>query len=205
MSMLENGEQKWFQKFCVGYIKNYILLVIKAADMVTPESRAIRKKEEERRDELIDIMRKTKQEYHINDRIEKGVGVGTKRMDIAFLPPNVSERIYVCFECKRFLKENMNSSYFRREYVNEGIWRFQKGYYADNMPEVGMLAFLETGDFLKLNELFEKELPKQSDTPIGDASDIYGHEYVYETKHLRDIDKSRFSITHILTDFTSGL
>ena len=54
---MKNSIPSWFGLFKSSYIKNYILLVIESYQSISAESRSITKKEEDRRTELVEIMR----------------------------------------------------------------------------------------------------------------------------------------------------
>ena len=56
----------WMQLFRANYIDNYVCLVIKAYQSIGNDSHIVRKKEEERRTELVEAMRDKKEEFHIN-------------------------------------------------------------------------------------------------------------------------------------------
>lgn len=62
---MKNSIPSWFGLFKSSYIKNYILLVIESYQSISAESRSITKKEEDRRTELVEIMRCKKNEYNI--------------------------------------------------------------------------------------------------------------------------------------------
>ncbi len=193
----------WFGIFQRNYIKNYICLVIRAYQSIPAESHILIKKEEDRRTELVEAMRKYKSEFYINSPIAYEVGEKTKRMDICCYLDGLSERYYICFECKRFQKSTVTKSYFNNEYHKEGIRRFEKGQYSSNMLQAGMISFLETGSMDKLKNLMCQELPYKSvDKNVEDCSLIYSFCYVYRTMHKRDKDMSDLFIYHILLDFT---
>lgn len=79
---MKNSIPSWFGLFKSSYIENYILLVIESYQSISAESRSITKKEEDRRTELVEIMRCKKNEYNICFPIAYESGEKTKRMDI---------------------------------------------------------------------------------------------------------------------------
>ncbi len=193
----------WFGLFHRNYIENYICLVIRAYQSIPAESHISIKKEEDRRTELVEAMQEYKSEFYINYPIAYEVGEKTKRMDICCYLNGLSERYYICFECKRFKNSTITKSHFNNEYYKEGIRRFEKGQYSSNMLQAGMISFLETGSMDKLKNLMCQELPyKAADKNMEDCSLIYSFRYVYRTMHKRDKGMSNLSIYHILLDFT---
>lgn len=200
---MESKIPSWFELFQKNYIDNYIMLVIKSYRDISDESRMLIKKEEERRTELVEIMRCKKGEFNINFPIVYEAGEKTKRMDICCYLDNLKEDLYICFECKRFLKTKINDSNFEKEYYGEGIKRFEEGEYSSHMPQAGMVAFLETGDMKKLKELMEKKLPdKALDKKSENCSLQYSFCYVYKTFHKREKVGNSLSLHHILLDLT---
>lgn len=76
---MKNSIPSWFGLFKSSYIENYILLVIESYQSISAESRSITKKEEDRRTELVEIMRCKKNEYNICFPIVYESGEKTKR------------------------------------------------------------------------------------------------------------------------------
>ncbi|MDD3251738.1 MAG: hypothetical protein PHV18_04160 [Lachnospiraceae bacterium] len=193
----------WFELFRRNYIENYILLVIQSYRDISDKSKALLKKEEQRRTELVNIMRKKKGDFNINFPIAYESGEKTKRMDICCYIDNLKEDQYICFECKRFLKSNINNYNFEMEYYGQGIKRFEDGEYSQCMPQAGMIVFLESGDMNKLKELMLKKLPeKASKNQFEDCSLYYRFCYVYRTVHMRAVVGNGLSLHHILLDLT---
>ncbi len=193
----------WTDIFRVNYIENYIRLVIKAFQSIGNESHFKIKKEEDRRTELVEAMRKEKGEFNINYPIGYEVGEKTKRMDICCYLDGLKENNYICFECKRFLKNTITKSHFDNEYYGKGVRRFENNEYSSCMPEAGMISFLETGKIDKLKNLMEVKLPEKSmDQKYEDCSLKYSFCYVYRTMHRRKGNKHVLSIYHILLNFT---
>lgn len=193
----------WFLSFKNSYIENYILLVIKSYQSIPPESRKETKKEEERRTELVEIMRDKKRKFNIHFPITYESGEMTKRMDICCYLDNMNEDSYICFECKRFIESNITKSNFESEYYGEGIKRFENNEYSRHMDEAGMIAFLETGDMEKLKKLVESELPRKSlNQLLEDCSSQYCFQYIFRSEHNRINNGNKISLHHILLDLT---
>lgn len=193
----------WMELFRANYIDNYVRLVIKAYQSIESDSHIVRKKEEERRTELVKAMRDKKEEFHITFPITYESGEKTKRMDICCYLDGLNENNYICFECKRFLKSTTIKSFFDNEYYGEGIKRFENNEYSSCMPYAGMISFLETGTMDKLKKLMEVKLPEKSfDKKVMNCSLDYAFCYVYRTLHKRKENKVILSIYHILLDFT---
>lgn len=202
---MNNGIPSWFGTFKSGYIQNYILLIIKSYQSISTESRSIRKKEEDRRTELVEIMRSKKAEFYIRNIIAYETGEKNKRMDICCYLNNMNEDMYLCFECKRFIKSNITKSNFQTQYYGEGIKRFENNEYSRYMNEAGMIAFLEDGDMNKLKNLMEMELPKASkDKLVENCSLQYCFQYVYRSVHNKVESGHELSLYHILLDLTGN-
>lgn len=198
-----NSIPSWFVLFKSNYIENYILLVIESYQSISSESRRITKKEEDRRTELVEIMRHKKKEFNISFPISYETGEGSKRMDICCYLDNMTEDLYICFECKRFIKSNITKSNFNSKYYGEGIKRFENNEYSRHMCEAGMIAFLETGDMDKLKKLIEKELPQKSfNQLLEDCSPQYRFQYIFRSEHNRINNGNKISLHHILLDLT---
>lgn len=193
----------WTKLFQIRYIENYIRLVVKAYQDVGAGSRTMVKREEDRRTELVEYMRNRKGEFHITAPIGYEVGEKTKRMDICCYLEGLREDYYICFECKRFLKNTTTKSQFENEYYKEGIKRFENNEYSSCMPEAGMISFLETGNLDKLKRLMEVKLPEKAiDKKAVNCSLKYSFCYVYRTMHKRKNNEHILALYHILLDFT---
>lgn len=193
----------WTKLFRAGYIENYIHLVVKAYKDIGTGSRTMVKKEEERRTELVEYMRNRKAEFHITAHIGYEVGEKTKRMDICCYLEGLREDYYICFECKRFLKNTITKTQFENQYYGEGIRRFEDNEYSRCMPEAGMISFLETGKMDKLKNLMEVKLPEKAiDKKAVNCSLKYSFCYVYQTMHKRKNNAHILSLYHILLDLT---
>lgn len=200
---MTHENQLWFELFRKNYIDNYIRLIIKAYQSIPIESHRIIKKEEDRRTELVEHMRCLKHEFHINSPIVYEAGEKTKRMDICCYLNYLKEDYYICFECKRFLKNEITNSYIERKYYGEGIKRFEDGEYSRNMPQAGMVAFLESGNIDKLKETLKRKIPSKTiDKKIEDISLEYSFFYIFRTVHKRVMGQS-LSLHHILLDLTN--
>ncbi len=198
-----NEEKNWFGVFRNNYIDNYIRLVIQSYNCIQTSSRKQIKKEEERRTELVDFMRQLKNEYHITFPITYESGINSKRMDICCYLDGLTENFYICFECKRFLKTTTTKSNFYSEYYGEGIKRFENNEYSAHMSQAGMIAFLESGDFDKLQKLMNKELPSNAVAmSVKDCSSEYGYNFVLKSAHNRVAKNGNISLHHILMDLT---
>lgn len=159
--------------------------------------------ENERRNHLIETLRSNKlicngnciitsEESTYDDTTFKDLG----RMDV---------RIYfgwnkgktLVFECKRFISSTITTKNIKEEYFGEGIERFttQKKYPVPSQ-KAGMISFVESGDFNKLNQLLSIELNNVS-ISFADTSLNYSHDYCYQGL----IDGILFS--HILLNFAS--
>lgn len=152
----------WTDTFRVNYIENYILLVIKAYQSIGNGSHILIKKEEERRTELVEAMRKKKGEFNITFPIGYEVGEKTKRMDICCYLDGLKENNYICFECKRFLKTTITKSHFNKEYYGEGISRFENNEYSSCMPEAGMISFFGDRQYGQAKKAYGNEIARKS-------------------------------------------
>lgn len=200
---MENNVPVWFGLFRKSYIENYILLVLKSYQSISNESRNIIKKEEDRRTELVEIMRRKKRDFNICFPIVYESGEKGRRMDICCYMDNMNEDYYICFECKRFIKSDITKSKFQSEYYGQGIKRFEDNLYSSKMSEAGMIAFLESGNMEKLKKLIEKELPEKSlNLLMEDCSVQYYFNYIYRTLHSRN-NKHKLTLYHILLDLTA--
>lgn len=127
------------------------------------------------------------------------------RMDIAFSPMVPHEAFYFCLECKRL---NVLIQGRRRilgtEYVTQGMYRFVKRQYGDQVRHGGMLGYVLDGrvehaiksvrSALKshqeeLKMLGEKDLRRSSFFPDTD--------HIFESAHTRIGEPTPFLIQHI--------
>lgn len=193
----------WFELFHRNYIENYLWLMIRAYREIPAASRHTVKKENDRRTELVEKMRCYKEEYHIDGHIAYESGDGSKRTDICCYLVGLRETCYICFECKRFLQRDITPSHFHAEYYNEGIKRFEEEDYSREMPQAGMVAFLETGDAEKLKRLMQEKLQEYSlRGGYHDLSVQYRFMPVFATNHQRGGSGRSIWLYHMVLDFT---
>jgi len=107
-----------------------------------------------------------------------------------------NKRNIIVFECKRFISSNMTTKHIQDEYWGNGIERFtiQKKY-PTPWNYAGMISFVESGDFEKLNTLLVNAIETASDE-FTDLSTEFSHQYLYEGK----IDDINFN--HVIMNFT---
>jgi len=204
----ESRTLSWKKAFKAGFKEKYVRLVIDSYKEVLVKNAGIKKVwEDTRRNMLCSQMRSIKGTYGITYNIVAESGVYDEdfkdagRIDICCYLSELDDQ-YIAFECKRFLKKDIVPSYIAREYYGEGIKRFEDNVYSSNIDLGGMIAFLEEGDFLKLNQVFLDELPQYSIRNfLRDVSPYYNHNYVYETFHARK-NNGNIQLVHILLDFS---
>lgn len=198
----------WKSAFKEGFKEKYVNLVIDSYKEILVKNAGIKKVwENKRRNILCSQMRNIKTNYGITFNIVTESGVFDEnfndigRIDICCYLSELDDQ-YIAFECKRFLKNDLRPGYISREYYGEGIKRFEDNIYSKNIDFGGMIAFLEEGDYCKLNKVMANELPKYSvDNYIEDSSTYYNHNYVYNTVHIRK-DNNDIKLVHILLDFS---
>lgn len=204
----KNKSFSWKSAFKAGFEEKYVNLVIDSYKEILVKNAGIKKVwENKRRNMLCSQMRNIKTNYGITFNIVTESGVSDEnfddigRIDICCYLSELDDQ-YIAFECKRFLKNDSVPSYISREYYEEGIKRFEDNIYSKNTDFGGMIAFLEEGDYCKLNKVITTELPKYSvDKNIEDISAYYNHNYVYKTVHIRK-DNNNIKLVHILLDFS---
>ena len=184
-------------------IKNIVNSIVKAYNIIVVDDPFHEiPYENTRRNCLVDTIKSNKLIKHglittEESAYDKTTFLDIGRMDIS-IRLDFSESKLIVAECKRFLSGNINKSNFNKEYVGEGIDRFtKKNMYPCPCDCAIMIAFLETGDFSKLNKLLSTNLNTMSNN-FCDASTIYSHKYCYEG----DISTIRF--VHILMDFSAA-
>lgn len=195
----------WLSSMKDSIVEQCIRLILLSYSEISAVKKATPPLENQRRNELYNVMlrNKTALNLFMFITIESGVtnedNEDVGRMDIAFydFPPDEGKAI--TFECKRFFKKDMTSSHFKAQYCKEGIVRFADGKYSAGVSEAGMIAFVETGDYMKAYRLFQNELP--SKTAVRELSDKYGHQYIFQTVHSRKTNND-ITLTHILMNFT---
>lgn len=198
----------WKSAFKAGFEEKYVNLVIDSYKETLVKYAGIKKVwENTRRNILCSQMRSNKGKYGITFNIVAESEVWDEnfkdkgRIDICCYLSELDEQ-YMAFECKRFLKNDSVPNYISREYYGEGIKRFEDNIYSKNIDLGGMIAFLEEGDYCKLNKVMVAELPRYSaDNNIENVSAFYKHDYVYKTIHIRK-DKNIIKLVHILLDYS---
>jgi len=191
-----------------GVIDSFIKLAIASYEEIKDHEFKKIPKEDTRRNLLKKSMVHHKREFGIIFNISAENGLydeetfeDTGRIDICcFL--NELEDNYIAFECKRFLKSNTIKSYFNSEYLGEGINRFINNTYSRNMDIGGMIIFLESGNYEKLQRLIFKSLPETSiKDSLQDLSKQFDYNYIYRTSHNR-VNNIPIHLTHVLMDFS---
>jgi hypothetical protein len=204
----------WKKAFKLNFEKQYINLILYSynAIMETRCHQNIKNKrstiwENDRRNMLVDQMRKNKSKFGITFNIATESGVYNPdfidigRIDICCYLNELDDQ-YIAFECKRFIRDDIVPSYIRSEYYEHGIKRFEDNIYTCKINVGGMIAFLESGDYQKLKNLMETELPNYTQGKVvNDCSSEYQYNYVLMTEHMRK-GNERTQIYHILMDFT---
>ena len=197
----------WKQAFRSGFEERYIELAINSYKEILNKKIGKNPWENTRRNMLCSQMQKDKFKYGITFNIAPERGVWDEnfkdkgRIDICCYL-NQLDDWYIAFECKRFLKTSLVPSYIKDQYYAKGIKRFEDNIYSKNINIGGMIAFLEEGDFTKLNKTMNKELTRYSiNNQLEELSDKYKHSYVYKTAHLRK-NNGNIKLVHILMNFS---
>ena len=156
-----------------------------------------------------DIARRClRQEFHFEpfDYTDSGAAISKGQIDIAVYVGD-SREIYLAYECKRL---NVIRSDVRRaqatEYVAQGVMRFIKEQYSENLPVGCMLGYVMDGDLSFAHERIEaammvkdhelgRQRPLKMESPIGLAQR-------FVTKHTRG--GKWIEIRHALLPFTEG-
>lgn len=206
--MNKNKSFSWKAAFKAGFEEKYVNLVIDSYQEVLVRNAGKKKLwEDTRRNMLCSQMRSRKGMYGITFNIVSESGVWDEnfkdkgRIDICCYLSELEDQ-YIAFECKRFLKADSTPNYIAREYYGEGIKRFEDNIYSQNVDWSGMIAFLEEGDYSKLNKVMVDELPRYSiGNRLDDISTYYSHDYVYKTVHNRK-NNGDITLIHILLDFS---
>lgn len=205
--MNNNVRTSWKNAFKRGFEQKYIQLVIYSYKQLLPMKSIINPWEDTRRNMLLKQMRDNKSKFGITFNIASEVGVYDEdfrdngRMDICCYLSQLEDE-YIAFECKRFLKDDVISSYIRDKYYGEGIRRFEDNTYSGSVDLGGMIAFLEEGDYQKLWQKLVCELPQYTcNNEAEDISAYYDYQYVLKTSHIRNKNND-ITLIHILMDFT---
>ncbi len=137
--------------------------------------------------------------------LDPAAGQDQGRMDIAFSPMVPHEAFYFCLECKR-----LNVTFQGRwrslgaEYVTQGMLRFVKRQYGDQVRHGGMLGYvLDSRVDVAVNAVQTAIRARRDDLRIaGEAglrrsSFLPQTEHIFETAHARDDAVSQFLLQHI--------
>ena len=106
-----------------------------------------------------------------------------------------------CFECKN-LKENSKSNLIGK-YVNDGVYRFFNGQYAQNQNFGGMIGFVLEGNCLNIKAKIHNKLditPEINLIKIDDNS-IQENDFTFDSYHWRS--NLKFVIHHLLFDISA--
>jgi len=124
--------------------------------------------------------------------------------DISFLHSfwrkNKEEEVVFHFECKN-LKEKSKSNLIGK-YVDNGVYRFFNGQYAQNQNFGGMIGFVLEGNYLNIKTKIHKNLKEKFDiTPEGEGylkkiDDNKNNDFTFDSYHNRK--KKEFVIHHLL-------
>lgn len=204
----------WKKTFKANFEKKYIKLILYsyAEVLKTPLHKDLKGKKEipwenTRRNMLCEEMRRKKSDFGITFNISTESGVydndfkDAGRIDICCYLNELDDQ-YIAFECKRFLKKEVIPSYIRTEYYGQGIKRFEDNVYSENINIGGMIAFLEEGDYKKLQKSLEVELRSYSlGNVVEDISGEYAYNYIFKSKHFR-MGNQNITLFHILMDFS---
>lgn len=127
------------------------------------------------------------------------------RMDIAFSPMVPHEAFYFCLECKRL---NIIIKGRRRtlgtEYVTQGMYRFVKRQYGDQVHHGGMLGYVLDGRVEPaINSVraalksHKEELKMCGEIDLKTSSFLPDADHVFESAHVRVDQPAPFLIQHI--------
>lgn len=177
------------------------------------KSEMIRKRENQYRDDFVNLMNQIQKEYGFNNLIincepqERRENVDERGLlDIKIQYRNLRDikfvnKCYHTIECKRFGK-NLNIN----DYYENGILEFLEGKYSSNANFAGMICFIEEFKnnwsiediILKINEkLNENDISPLNKSPHDD------YEHVYRLTTLRDYNNKNIHIIHLMLDYTS--
>ncbi len=132
------------------------------------------------------------------------------RMDIAFSPMVPHEAFYFCLECKRL---NITIKGRRRslgtEYVTQGMYRFVKRQYGDQVRHGGMLGYvLDSRVCLAIKSVraalksHGEDLQMPGKIDLQRSSFVPDVEHVFESVHTRASGSVPFLIQHIFVAAT---
>lgn len=142
--------------------------------------------------------------------LDPAVGQDQGRMDIVFSPMVPHEAFYFCLECKRL---NVTLQGRRRslgpEYVTQGMLRFVKRQYGDQVRHGSMLGYvLDSRVDLAVNAVQTAIQARHDDLKmVGEAglrrsSFLPDMEHIFETAHVRDEAAAQFLLQHIFAAAT---
>lgn len=197
--------------FKAAYISMAIKLIIESYRQVVNDKalKGEHPKENTRRNCLIHYMNKNNEKskafFSINSECEtydQKTFQSLGRIDIK-LAISYNCDHYYSFECKRLLKTTSGNKKIEREYINDGLQRYIELKYSSKMNVAGMIAFVESGDIIKIAPRIKTAVQAvaTSGTTVKDISDTYLHKYVYSSTHTRN-DNTNIDISHIVLDFT---
>lgn len=137
--------------------------------------------------------------------LDPAAGQDQGRMDIAFSPMVPHEAFYFCLECKRL---NVTIRGRRRtlgkEYVTQGMQRFVKRQYGDQVRHGGMLGYvLDSRVDLAINAVQTAIRAGHDDLRIAGEAGLHRSsflpdiEHLFETAHIRDEFAPQFLLQHI--------
>lgn len=137
--------------------------------------------------------------------LDPGTGQAQGRMDIAFSPLVPHEAFYFCLECKRL---NITVAGRRRslgtEYVTQGMYRFVKRQYGDQVRHGGMLGYvLDSRVDLAIKSVRTALKSHRRDLQIHGKSDLQRSSFLPEVKNVLESAHARtggpvpFLIQHI--------
>ena len=184
-------------------MKNLVCSIVKAYDIIVSDDPFTEvPKENTRRNCLVETIKSNKLIKHGSITTEESTYDKTTYLDMGRMDISIrldfSESKLIVAECKRFIGSNITKSNFDNEYVGEGIDRFtKKKIYPCPYNYAIMIAFLETGDFSKLNTLLSTNIKSMS-SDFCNVSKTYSHDYCYEG----NISEIRF--VHVLMDFSGA-
>ncbi|MDR0828992.1 MAG: hypothetical protein LBN95_02635 [Prevotellaceae bacterium] len=107
-----------------------------------------------------------------------------------------------CFECKNI--DDKPKSRLISEYVNNGVYRYFNGKYAQNQDFGGMIGFVLQGDTQPIKDKIIKKLENKFDiSPEGDLKNIVynsieDNEFTFNSTHQRKGEC--FTLHHLLFD-----
>lgn len=164
--------------------------------------------EDQRRNQIIDIMLKNKKTFKFMHTITSESGTVNQntfktkgRIDICICYGGFEQK-YISFECKRITKKTMSEIKLEKSHYKEGILRYEEGKYDCDSGYAGMVSFLEEGDANIFNQNLIKVLQNHLIIKIDDESDKYSHNYIYSYPIKVPNDKNVL-VKHVVMSFSS--